>query len=149
VKDSKYYSFSEVIKMLPLLKAYAQDIRLNHEITSELTEKARKFAKLTSMNELKKCRINKIKKLIKDKIQTRINRLVRWQEELKELYITICSPRHGRIDVPIYDDSIESVIVICVNPQSEEKEIEWHIQGENCEQARKYWESAKSVLIQE
>lgn len=138
--ESKYYEAREAIAMLPLLKGYARDIAELHSSVKERMERLRKIANLTSASEKIQESIKIERSNLKDTLENNMRTYERWKAELKVLHISLCNPLLGRLDMPVYDDQIEGVIYLCVLPETTAENIEWHAAGENCEQARPFFD---------
>ena len=137
---SKYYSVDEAIKMLPYITSYCRDIQNCHSRVEQLITEGRKLSRMTSASNSGKAKIEYRKNGILEKTQICATQFERWSSELKELHISICNARLGRVDVRIYCEALGAVSVLCVHPNTKESDVEWHIEGENHEEAKPYFE---------
>ena len=137
---AKYYSIDDAIKMLPYIKAYCRDIIKIYTTIESLTRKNKHLANQTSIDTKKLDRIKALREEIRQKIEIKGNTYYRWKKELRKMYITICSARFGRVDVPVYCPAMESIVMLCVTPDTTGDNIEWHVEGETHEECRPYFD---------
>ena len=135
---SKYYSAEQAVKMLPLVKGYCRDLRDSFAEADGLVKQARKLANMTALSDEAKDAILKQREEVREKIDSVKARFKRWREELDEMHLSSCCAELGRVDIPIFCDTLKSVILLCVGPATDEDNLEWHEVGEDVENARPY-----------
>lgn len=139
--ETKYYDADEAVRMLPLIKAYCRDIRDGYDTAEKLIAEHKRLASMTTLAKDRKREIESRKEEIRSQLESVKRRYDRWKNELGEMFITVCSTRLGRVDVPVFCDSIMSAVHFCVTPESTEDDIEWHQIGESCEKSKPYFTS--------
>jgi len=137
-KQPKYYTVKNAIKMLPLIKSYCRDLVKANKDYVNLVLLGEKLENLTSTNQKEKDKIIWKKEEVKERLKTMIIKIVRWNKEIKDLNLEICNVALGRINIYVYDDNINSIINLCINASTTEKEIEWHEIEESHENSRPF-----------
>lgn len=139
---AKYYSTTDALKMLPYIKAYCKDIKKYYERSLRMALRLIRLSELTTLDRVKAEKIDKLKLKIKNKLEVYNDRMDRWTNELKDLFIIVCDIPTGRVNIPVYLPSIEAVVFFCVLPETTEEDIEWHFEDETYEKARPFLELA-------
>ncbi len=136
----KYYSIEDTMKMLPLIKAYCRDIKKCYQKINSFINRTRRLSNLTSLDQNRQNKIKKMKEEIKQRLERQARTFKRWQQELKNIHITVCNAQRGRVDIPVYSTTIDAVVLFCVTPETTAGNIQWHEDGKNCEAAKPYFE---------
>jgi hypothetical protein len=134
-----YYSIQEAIRMLPYIKSYCNDLKEVYKKIENLIARREKFSNLISLSPEINEKIKKIRQKINERIDFEVTQYFRWKQELTDMNLCICSGTLGRIDIPIYDDPTESLLMICVEPKITAATLEWHMIDESHENAHPYW----------
>lgn len=140
MKNEKFYSIQEALKMLPYLVSYSKDIKCYFERIALLVHRMKKISNLHSLSIDKLNKISKTQESIRSRILNWNKRVEHWEEELLKMNIRICDVPRGRINVPVYFPLFESIVCFCVIPTSTEENVEWHFEEESYEDARPYFE---------
>jgi len=137
---SKYYDPEEVVQMLPLITAYCRDIRDSYSEAAELISESERLSVMTTLSDSKQDEWDNRKQEIKHALSSIQTRYLRWKKELKDMDMYVCSPCIGRIDVPIScSDTTACFIMLCINPETTEKYLEWHRSDEGFDDAKPYF----------
>ncbi len=139
----KYYSIQEAIKILPYVKSYARDIKHIDQKLKLMHKRYLKLQNLTSASKTRRKQINNIVERIVHIIALCVERFNRWSKELKQINITVCSNQLGQLDIPIYDDSTDCILTICINEDTTSKNLTWHFPNQTYQEANPYWHSKK------
>lgn len=137
--ETKYYDTDQAVKMLPLIKAYCRDIRDNWEEAEKLVAEMKRLAGMTALSRKRKEEIQRRREEIRSLLSGIKKRYMRWKIELGEMFVCVCDPKLGRVDVPVFCDEICAAISFCVTPETEAEDIEWHQPGECCDKAKPYF----------
>ena len=130
-----YYSLSEAIEMWPLILSYCKSIKVAMAQEKKRVKLKKILESLVSLNPAKQEKIKRILKLIQLRDELIIIYANRWKEELDKMSWCVCSPTNGIIDVPVWDDTTEQVMYLCVQANINKNNLFWHLPEEchlNC-----------------
>ena len=136
--ETEYYDLEDAIKMLPLVKAYCRDFKRTFCEAEGLSLEARRIAGMTAPSKEGKEDLQKRREDIRSLLEAIKVRYIRWKDELTAMSITICNLRLGRLNIPIFCDSMLTSINLCVQEDTIEENLEWHQHGDSCEKAKPY-----------
>jgi hypothetical protein len=125
--------------MLPLIKAYCRDIRDSYDEAEALVAEFKKLSGMTAMSKKREHELEARRNDIRNKLEWIKGRFERWKDELGEMFITVCSARLGRVDIPVFCETIMSSVAFCVSPDTDEEDMEWHQLGEDHNKAKPYF----------
>lgn len=146
----QYHETEHAIKMLPLVICYCRDIEDSYREFAVLHAINEKLSNMIGVGRGQKQKVEDKRSENQEQMNLVLERFRRWRDELSKLYIKICSPKLGRVNIPIYDDETKSVISLCIHKLSEDKSLEWHCVQDNHEQAHPYWYKyvpSKTLLV--
>lgn len=137
--ELKFYAMSEAIAMLPYVRSYARSIKLL------FIREHKRIALLEALENLITLNVKKRQQILRiiDKLQYRSEYGIvcakRWKIELEKLGMFICFPNLGIIDIPVWDEVTQKVMLLCVNQDTRPADLFWHKTNENYEHARTCW----------
>ena len=136
----KYYTATEVVKILPYIKSYIRDIKRNYKAVDILNKRFDKLNQIATMDKDKFEKIQSLKTKIIERVQFTAERYIRWKNELREINCYVCTAKYGRIDVPIFDPMTEEFIFICVGEETTHKNLKYHeIYDQNYRNAKPFY----------
>jgi hypothetical protein len=94
---------------------------------------------MTALSKYKERKLEVRREEIRNRLAAIKDRFERWKDELSDMFITVCNTRLGRIDIPVFCETIMSAVVFCISPETEEETIEWHQLGDDYEKAKPYF----------
>lgn len=136
----KYYQVEEVVKMLPYLKSYIRDIKYVYHSIKKRRSWDKKLEAFQTFDQDKNKKLERIQDLLVDSIVKKAKDYYRWRDELAEINVFVCSAKYGHLDVPVWDQSTNSVVMLCINTDTSKEHIMWHSAlDENYRQSKVYW----------
>lgn len=129
----------EALRMLPYLKSYIRDIKFAYELIKKRQRTYIRLNQIQTTSPKRQNQIDRLKERIIATIRNKAERYEVWKQELGQINIYICSAERGYLDVPILDESTDSIIVLCVGLDSEPGRMCSHsLIKENFRNARVY-----------
>jgi len=135
----KFHDADNAIKMLPLIISYCGDIEASYNEYAVHHAIKEKLVNMIGAGRQQENKIQDRKIEAENVLSAILDRFKRWRDELTPFQIKICSPRLGRLNLPIYDDNTNSVIYLCIHKASNNKNLEWHCMSDTHEQSHPYW----------
>ncbi|MCK5610096.1 DUF2203 family protein [Candidatus Pacearchaeota archaeon] len=132
------YTVAEAVNMLPYIKSYCRDLKLADKHIRKYARLARRVTSMVAINDIRKKKIDRTLENIGYRLDRLKRRIIEWYTELEEMSMVICNVERGAIDVPIYVEDIDNVVYMCVVPNTNKDNIEWHSLDEGCDCSRSF-----------